>query len=216
MRKNGSARAVVLLPLLTFMLTTACSGGNNEPATVADNQSPAMEMEVAGSVFDDFAHQELIVLEEVYPTPPAFDSQLWKAISDYLQLKEAFISADLSKIENNMRQLRISIEGVDFSLLEGKAVEAWGSHRKVLLASLDQMEKVGNLEAKRLHFSHISEAVYCSARSFNPDGGRLFTAYCPMALNSRGAYWLSDSREIRNPYLGQEMQSCGEVREVIN
>lgn len=216
MKNNGSARVVVLLPLLTFMLTTACSGGNDESATVVDDQSHAMEMTVAGSVFDDFAHQELIVLEQAYPTPSAFDSQLWKAISDYIQLKEAFVSADLSKIENNMRQLRISIESVDSGLLEERALEAWGSHRKVLLTSLDQMEKVGSLEAKRLHFSHISEAVYCSARSFNSEGGRLFTAYCPMALNSRGAFWLSDSREIRNPYVGQEMLTCGKVREIIN
>ena len=216
MIKNGSARIVLVLPLLTFMLITACSDGNDESAMVADDQSHAMEMTVASSVFDDFAHQGLIVLEHVYPTPSAFDSQLWKAISDYLQLKEAFISADLSKIEENMRQLRVSIEGIDSGLLEEIALEAWGSHRKVLLASLEQMEKVGSLEAKRLHFSHISEAVYCSARSFDPEGNRLFTAYCPMALNSRGAYWLSDSREIQNPYMGQAMYSCGEVREIIN
>ncbi len=216
MMKNGSARIVVLLPLLTSMLITACSGGNDESAMVADDQSHAMEMTVASSVFDDFAHQGLIVLEKVYPTPSAFDSQLWKAISDYIQLKEAFVSADLSKIENNMKQLRISVEGVDSGLLDERALEAWGSHRNVLLASLEQMEKVGSLEAKRLHFSHISEAVYCSARSFDPEGHRLFTAYCPMALNSSGAYWLSDSREIRNPYVGQEMLTCGKVREIIN
>jgi Cu(I)/Ag(I) efflux system membrane fusion protein len=34
-----------------------------------------------------------------------------------------------------------------------------------------------------------------------------------MALNDKGAYWLSEFEEIRNPYFGDAMLTCGEVVE---
>jgi hypothetical protein len=39
--------------------------------------------------------------------------------------------------------------------------------------------------------------------------------YCPMAKNDQGANWLSDVKEIKNPYFGAKMLSCGEVQEMI-
>jgi Cu(I)/Ag(I) efflux system membrane fusion protein len=34
-----------------------------------------------------------------------------------------------------------------------------------------------------------------------------------MAFDNKGAFWLSEIEEIRNPYFGKEMLSCGEVIE---
>ena len=45
---------------------------------------------------------------------------------------------------------------------------------------------------------------------------KLYQAYCPMYNNNKGAQWLSDSREIQNPYYGSEMMKCGEVIKEIN
>ena len=30
-----------------------------------------------------------------------------------------------------------------------------------------------------------------------------------MAFNNEGAYWLSDAEQIRNPYFGDKMLTCG-------
>jgi Cu(I)/Ag(I) efflux system membrane fusion protein len=42
--------------------------------------------------------------------------------------------------------------------------------------------------------------------------GPVFELYCPMAFNNKGAAWLQPDKEIRNPYFGAQMLSCGEVR----
>jgi Cu(I)/Ag(I) efflux system membrane fusion protein len=34
---------------------------------------------------------------------------------------------------------------------------------------------------------------------------------CPMANNNKGAVWLSMEEEIRNPYYGDAMLTCGSV-----
>jgi membrane fusion protein, copper/silver efflux system len=36
-----------------------------------------------------------------------------------------------------------------------------------------------------------------------------------MANGDQGAYWFSAEKEIRNPYFGDMMLSCGETRETI-
>jgi len=46
--------------------------------------------------------------------------------------------------------------------------------------------------------------------------GMLYLEYCPMANNNTGAYWLSNEKEIKNPYFGDKMLKCGSVKEMIH
>ena len=36
-----------------------------------------------------------------------------------------------------------------------------------------------------------------------------------MANNNKGAIWLSREEEIKNPYFGDLMLSCGEIQDII-
>jgi Cu(I)/Ag(I) efflux system membrane fusion protein len=42
-----------------------------------------------------------------------------------------------------------------------------------------------------------------------------YLAYCPMAFENAGAYWLQTDRAISNPYFGARMLRCGEIRDSI-
>jgi Cu(I)/Ag(I) efflux system membrane fusion protein len=46
-------------------------------------------------------------------------------------------------------------------------------------------------------------------------GKTVYYQFCPMYDNNKGGYWLSETEEIRNPYFGKEMISCGETRELL-
>lgn len=39
--------------------------------------------------------------------------------------------------------------------------------------------------------------------------------FCPMANGGKGANWLSKENEVKNPYYGSEMLTCGKVVETI-
>ena len=39
----------------------------------------------------------------------------------------------------------------------------------------------------------------------------LYHDHCPMAQDNKGAMWLSETKEIRNPYFGDKMMTCGSV-----
>ncbi|GAA3509986.1 DUF3347 domain-containing protein [Aquimarina addita] len=45
--------------------------------------------------------------------------------------------------------------------------------------------------------------------------GEVYKQFCPMAFDGAGGYWLSDSKEVRNPYYGDKMLTCGSVEKTI-
>jgi hypothetical protein len=47
-------------------------------------------------------------------------------------------------------------------------------------------------------------------------GKTVYYQFCPMMNDGNGAYWLSETRDIRNPYYGESMLTCGETVETLN
>ncbi|WP_088342023.1 DUF3347 domain-containing protein [Robiginitalea sediminis] len=71
-----------------------------------------------------------------------------------------------------------------------------------------------DVEKQRALFSEFigqSEGFFEQALT----GGTLYKQFCPMAFGNTGGYWLSDVAEIRNPYFGDKMLTCGKVEESI-
>ena len=50
-------------------------------------------------------------------------------------------------------------------------------------------------------------------RTVQYDKEVVYLQHCPMAFNEQGAEWLSNSTDIRNPYIPKKMLTCGEVKD---
>lgn len=72
----------------------------------------------------------------------------------------------------------------------------------------------GNIAHQREHLITLSKDIYDIAKTFGTDKP-LYKVFCPMYNDNKGAYWISDSKEIKNPYHGAEMLTCGEVEEEL-
>ncbi|MBB5439212.1 hypothetical protein HDC92_002899 [Pedobacter sp. AK017] len=64
-------------------------------------------------------------------------------------------------------------------------------------------------------FSDLSNDFIARVKASGLNSGEVYVEYCPMALHDKGASWLSNKKEIRNPYFGESMMTCGEVKEII-
>lgn len=80
-------------------------------------------------------------------------------------------------------------------------------------AAAEQISGTEDLKSQRKAFSQLSEAMEPIVRK-SIRSGKIYKDFCPMALNG-GAYWLSSIEDIRNPYFGAQMLSCGKVEEII-
>ena len=56
--------------------------------------------------------------------------------------------------------------------------------------------------------------MYDMVKVFKPTQ-TLYVDHCPMYNDNKGATWLSEVKQIKNPYLGKKMPTCGSVKEEI-
>ena len=75
-------------------------------------------------------------------------------------------------------------------------------------------ENAGNIKHQREHFDMLSKDMYELVKT-STAGEQIYVDYCPMYNNDKGAIWLSETKEIKNPYLGKEMETCGSVKEEL-
>jgi hypothetical protein len=72
----------------------------------------------------------------------------------------------------------------------------------------------GNIAHQREHFEILSNDIYDLVKAIGA-GQVLYKDFCPMYNNKKGAFWLSETKEIANPYLGKAMPTCGSIKEEI-
>jgi len=70
-------------------------------------------------------------------------------------------------------------------------------------------------EKQRLAFGPLSSAMFGLLKTADLKNAHVYQEYCPMAFNEKGAHWLSNDSDIKNPYFGKKMLECGEVTAVL-
>ncbi len=151
----------------------------------------------------------------------AFNSSFEKMLSDYYLLKDGMVkstSSVASSVDSAAKALITSSDSL--KLTELKADEAIvstaQSYAQGISAEAKALAGEKNLEAKRKAFQMISDQMYDLVRTVRYDRQVVYHQYCPMAFNDEGAYWLSNNSEIMNPYFGNKMLHCGEVRDSLD
>jgi hypothetical protein len=208
---------------------TAC-GGSNQQKTNKQSEKPAEQGTMANqnpegnttdmhkqhnSVADNFSHKDIVILDQVYQPANETKAELEKVIDAYLQIKDALVKDDELALGKAIDLMAEKVAVVVPTRLEGKGLEAWKNHQSLYETKLKEMRHIKGLENKRSYFSHISEIMYCTIKSFGLKQGKLFAIFCPMAFDGKGAYWISDSKIVQNPYLGSKMPTCGKVKEEL-
>jgi Cu(I)/Ag(I) efflux system membrane fusion protein len=153
-------------------------------------------------------------MSETYQADEAFKDQLSDVFSSYLPLKDALIEGNVTTANKAAKTLLESLEEVDMSLVKGEAHMEWMNDLNVLKTASQAIAREDNLDRIRLMLSPLSDQLYHTLKKYQVevDGYR---QYCPMAKENTGAFWLSDSDEVLNPYFGEAMLTCGTVEETL-
>jgi len=158
---------------------------------------------------------QLNVPDFVSATPEAFQLQLQLVVNQYLVLKDELVASRQNEAQKAATALLNSLENVDMGLLADEPLRYWMARLKEIEEQAQAIAGTENIDEQRKFFKTISEGLIRSAKAFGT-AEKLYVQYCPMADNDQGANWLSQLEEIRNPYYGNMMLTCGEVEEIIN
>ena len=145
----------------------------------------------------------------------AFQQQLKEVLNEYIVLKDAFVKEESNNIISQSEKIGALLTKVDMKLLENKEAQIfWMSLEKQLRVGVSSILKTTAIKGQRNHFKQISTSLIEALQVFGINE-KVFIAFCPMADGDKGAYWLSREEKVINPYFGNKMLTCGEVKQVI-
>ncbi|MCF6361259.1 MAG: DUF3347 domain-containing protein [Cyclobacteriaceae bacterium] len=144
-----------------------------------------------------------------------FKTQFSAVVTSYLALKDAFVDTNVKDAVTKSKAVKAQMAKVDMGLLKGDAHLMWMDMMKPINSNLDKIISLSDVEAQRLAFADLSDGVYNTVKMFNITGLNIYYQFCPMANNGKGANWLSLDADIKNPYYGEAMLTCGETKETL-
>jgi len=199
----------VLIAIIAITFT-ACNSGDE-----SSKESDMSKMDATKNAVVDTTH-----IAEVTPTfsniDPRLTTSLKTIVDHYLHLKNALVKNDGDEAASGAKAMGKAMSGLDKSLLTADQKKMYDDIEDDLKEHAEHIGKNGdNIKHQREHFSMMSEDVYDLVRAFG-GGQALYHDHCPMYnKDNGGAMWLSETKEVKNPYFGSEMPKCGTVEEVI-
>ena len=155
-------------------------------------------------------------IKESFQVSADFKRQLQKVYDSYIKIKDALVETDKEKTKKEANAFNLKLNQVDMSLLKNdRAHKEWMTLEKVLELTSLKMETLETIKEQRDQFRVLSNHLILVIELFGIEE-TAYKQYCPMANSDKGAYWLSKEEKILNPYFGDEMLKCGEVKQVIN
>jgi len=148
-------------------------------------------------------------------TPEKFTTQLSDFVNQYFELKNSLVQSNFQLTQANAKKLESALNKTDMKLLDDEAHTVWMEHYSKIKNDIGQLQTTKDTEKQREIFSALSDQIIETVKTFGLKIETVYVAYCPMALNDQGAYWLSEFEEIKNPYFGDKMLKCGEVKKTI-
>jgi hypothetical protein len=126
------------------------------------------------------------------------DGMVGKVFHNYLEVKMALVNADVSAVQTAAANL----------------TESFTDERAKVKKLSKQMADADAIDRQRVLFAEFTIQVEPLIKGALSEG-TIYKQFCPMAFDNQGAYWFADVKEIRNPYFGNEMLTCGEIKETI-
>jgi len=137
--------------------------------------------------------------------------QLNSVLSEYLALKNSLVADDLAESKATAKLLIKQLESVSMEKAKPELSELWNATGVKLKTPSNQIVLANNLKDARKNFMNLSQEMIVLLKELRWHDSTIYVQHCPMADSNKGADWLSEASEIRNPYFGASMLNCGEV-----
>jgi Cu(I)/Ag(I) efflux system membrane fusion protein len=118
-------------------------------------------------------------------------------------------------VSKSAMEMMLLLEKANLKSLNAAQVNFWDEQMDAIALFLKKMAASKDLKVQRNEFYPLSQDLYDLYIQIGLKNFPVYKQYCPMAFKNKGAFWLSNSEEVLNPYFGSEMLHCGEIKEKI-
>lgn len=131
-------------------------------------------------------------------------------IDSYIQIKNALVTDDKDGAAKGASMMLMAFSNFDMSQLDEAQHK---EYMEIYESAKEQAEHIvkSPIDHQREHFETMSTDVNDLITLLGTDK-TLYVDYCPMKKVS----WLSETKDIKNPFYGSKMITCGNIKSQIN
>lgn len=129
------------------------------------------------------------------------DASVSKIYQNYLNIKNALVSDNADGASKYATEFVKSVESVNHNSIPKSISENLKKNAK-------QIADGKNIDSQRTSFAKLSTDMSSLSTSYKLDDNIVYVIYCPM----KKANWLSSEEEVKNPFYGKSMLTCGSVK----
>lgn len=208
---------IIAIVIVGFVFA-ACSKPKTEPVTEnTDHQSEIMKdsmNENSGFQVSDSESSEVMA-----KTDEKMEAEIVKTtfstkaiIKDYLMLKNSLAKDDSKAAASAGKMLFETMKKTDINQLDAKKKSVYKEIAESMEENAEHIAAgTGSIEHQREHFDMLSKDVNDLIETFGSEQ-KLYKDFCPMYNDNKGAIWISEKKEIVNPYQGRKMLTCGSMQ----
>ncbi len=130
---------------------------------------------------------------------------LEKVLADYIVVKNNLVAGNAENAAASAQVLVSSLEQLKLKSDQPAVIDE-------IISSANAIAKTENIEKQRTALSTLSASLWKLAEFYEATERQYFYSYCPM----KKMHWISETKEVRNPFYGKQMLSCGKVEETLN
>jgi hypothetical protein len=146
-----------------------------------------------------------IFLQKSFAQDSIQQYQLSQLLSKYYDIKDALVAGNGNDASAKAGEFIKSVNSIDYKVISEGNINA-------LLKDATPISETKDIKVQRQHFSNLSDNMVTLAKAVKLTTQPIYQAYCPM----KKANWVSNDKDIKNPYYGNAMLTCGKVVETIN
>lgn len=129
---------------------------------------------------------------------------LSQLLTQYYNIKDALVAGKSELAASTATEFIKTANSIDYKLISEGNINALLKDATPISASKD-------IKKQREHFANLSNNMATLAKTVRLSDQPVYQAYCPM----KKANWLSSEKDIKNPYYGSAMLTCGQVVDTI-
>lgn len=192
-------KTLIFSIVLSTIFFTACNNNNNQNQT-AGNTAP-----------------ETAEVADAKDASMENGSSIKVLLNGYLKLKNALTKDDDKGAAAAGKEMVKAFNSFDKAALTAEQAKVYNDIEEDAKEHAEHIgANAGNIKHQREHFETLSQEMYELVKSVGA-GETLYYTHCPMYNNNnKGADWLSETKDVQNPYLGKSMPNCGTVKEELN
>lgn len=134
----------------------------------------------------------------------AIQSSTSLLLDSYYGIKNSLVKGNAQAASDSAEEFIRILNGIDYKVISEGNVN-------ILLKDATVISESKDISEQRKVFENFSNNMTELAKVIDLSDDTIYQMYCPM----KDAYWLSDEKEIKNPYFGNTMLTCGKVVDTI-